>query len=925
MMAIPAKRRSGQEVTFCGLHWYSNNGFVALPVERKTRLLADLTCYVEQTFDRFPNDFENYRSLVGKLVSALPLTQLDRTALHGLYEPFARCNKLGPASVPILSGFSRGQLKEWRGALERSSACPLTQNRVGLPLCPSSFTIVYADARKDDAGASMGWYFHGFWTGMKLSGPLVQLHITHIEALAGCCGLLDCCQITGSNTMLVQVDASASSSTLSGAAHAIILQRIHHTFMQMELTRGFCNTSAVSLVKGLVNVMADLPSRLEADKMVAIGRLDGLKLNRFEPREITLAFLRDVERVLTPLEQFRSQAVSLNDAGDGPNARWLDDFLTGGAGAKEKRYSKATPTIRRAAPSASKKAVQRRWDVLSGHRKRGAVKQISPNTGHKAVLEYLTGPSRLEAQPLAGSYQAMLRDRQAKSRRVSVARDPGGRINMEQPPLLGNAGLDNFWEKRQWPIVRPSTYGTSQSDYASTLSGLRDRSEAYLSAQPKVDRGAWKVPQMSERRQQRYRALMDMGTPDNTIKQDQSGWRKWQAFCRFKGVQPLRMDMSANTGLNIPGQYEEQMLQMEFVLWQEEWVEGRTGLDEFGRKKKALPATLLANLRSVRRIHRKLRFPMAPVPTLADIEKGLNTAFSERYGTQALVKKAKTPFTREAITRIVGMLPNVVLPHCKVGDHTWFSFKAAVCLAAATGMRIDEFTCNARWTKKDGARSHLSWIFQGRHYKSLSRVQLMQLGWGDTAVVIPVPAKADRHLKYFGSKPMYFPFGDSTFNAAAALRDLELSFPVPPDQRNRYPFFPNNSVARAWTVAELRATFRAALVRVLPPQEAKLYSWHSFRVYLACAMQVLRCSDAEVQAFVRWRSPKSIPYYQQLGRQQYEDMMRRLANVEVDAGLLERLPVISEETELAGVAGILPAAGALQAEEVNDEGWESDG
>jgi len=235
-------------------------------------------------------------------------------------------------------------------------------------------------------------------------------------------------------------------------------------------------------------------------------------------------------------------------------------------------------------------------------------------------------------------------------------------------------------------------------------------------------------------------------------------------------------------------------------------------------------------------------------------------------------------------------------------------------------MRIDEFISNNGWSKRDGSRAHLEWIFEGRRRKYLTKSQLLRLGPGDSAVVMPMPAKADRHLKYFGSKPMYFPMTKSCFSAAAALRDLELSFPVPHLSRDSYPLIPIGHAKRAWTESELRTTFKAALSTVVPAHEAKLYSWHSFRVYLACAMQTLGCSDSQVQAFVRWRSAKSVPYYQQLGRSQYEDMMRRVALVEVDTGCLERMPVVSEETQLVATMGMMPAV-SMAANE--DDGWES--
>jgi len=663
IMAIPAKRKAGQEVVFCGLHWYSNQGFVALPSERKVRLLADLTCYVEDRFDLFPNDFASYRSLVGKLVSALPLTQLGRSNLYGLYHPYPRCNVLGPASTPVLTAFIRGQLKVWRAALQRSSACPLTQGGVEEPPCVENCTVVYADARKDEKGAALGWYFHGFWTSLVPTDVLAQLHITHLEVLASCCGLLDCFQLTGSERMLVQADASASESTLVGSAHASILQIIHHTFMGMAFTKKFCNTSSVSLVKGLVNVMADLPSRLEVEKMVAIGRLDGLKLVRFEPQKATVSFLEQVVRALTPLEQFRSQACSSNDAGDGPIMEWLNqvgrsEFELARQRRKERKVAKRSSELRK----------------VTGPRRSTPVVRIA-------------------VRPERGAHKKLRKQLHTRSKMIDLGSawlQEGSLLAFPRGELNRPVGQSRKQEANDSTHAATLTSSKTPTKYASslTLAGLRDVADGLLERQPRTSRGVWRIPPMAEHHQRKLREVMEKGTPDNTMRHDQSAWNKWAAFCRLKGVQPLRMDQAANTGLDLQGQYEEQMLQIEFIMWQEEWVQGRPSQ---GAARKALPSTLLANLRSVRRIHRKMRLPMAPVPTLADIEKGLNASFAEKYGAGALRRKAKTPITREAIERIVCMRPYVRLPVCRVGDPTWFAFKAAVCLAAATGMRIDEF------------------------------------------------------------------------------------------------------------------------------------------------------------------------------------------------------------------------------------------
>ena len=46
-----------------------------------------------------------------------------------------------------------------------------------------------------------------------------------------------------------------------------------------------------------------------------------------------------------------------------------------------------------------------------------------------------------------------------------------------------------------------------------------------------------------------------------------------------------------------------------------------------------------------------------------------------------------------------------------------------------------------------------------------------------------------------------------------------------------------------------------------PEDEAKRYSTHSFRIFLACAAHKAGVPSAEMQALCRWRSPESLGYF----------------------------------------------------------------
>jgi len=318
--------------------------------------------------------------------------------------------------------------------------------------------------------------------------------------------------------MLVQADASASESTLVGSAHAIILQIIHHTFMGMALTRKFCNTSSISLVKGLVNVMADLPSRLEVEKMVAISRLDGLKLVRFEPQKATLSFLEQVVRALTPLEQFRSQACGSNDAGDGPSMGWLDqlrrsEFELARQRLKDKKIAKQSPRLQKTAGS-----------------------RRSMPIGRIAVRHKAHGESRKQLgvqSKIIGLGQTSLQ---------------GGILSAFSRRELTTPVRQPRKQKVDDPVQATTpTSGRTPTRYASTLTlaGLRDVADSFLERQPRTSRGIWKIPQMGERHQRKLKELMDKGTPDNTLKHDQSAWNKRAAFCRLKGVQTRQAEAAA--------------------------------------------------------------------------------------------------------------------------------------------------------------------------------------------------------------------------------------------------------------------------------------------------------------------------------------------------------------------------------------------
>ena len=69
----------------------------------------------------------------------------------------------------------------------------------------------------------------------------------------------------------------------------------------------------------------------------------------------------------------------------------------------------------------------------------------------------------------------------------------------------------------------------------------------------------------------------------------------------------------------------------------------------------------------------------------------------------------------------------------------------------------------------------------------------------DYAVVIPPPSKADQFGTAWGSNPIYLRFSDTAaINAARAIRDLKLAWPIAAADRQNTPLFVISGVSVAF-------------------------------------------------------------------------------------------------------------------------------
>ena len=93
------------------------------------------------------------------------------------------------------------------------------------------------------------------------------------------------------------------------------------------------------------------------------------------------------------------------------------------------------------------------------------------------------------------------------------------------------------------------------------------------------------------------------------------------------------------------------------------------------------------------------------------------------------------------------------------------------------------------------------------------------------------------------------------------------------------------------------------LRRLMPAAQAAQYSWHSARIYLACALLDAGASSGQIQAMCRWLSEESLHIYTRMNETTYSYWLTRAMTARVDSvratSLRARIPDI-DDAQLAG-------------------------
>jgi hypothetical protein len=311
-----------------------------------------------------------------------------------------------------------------------------------------------------------------------------------------------------------------------------------------------------------------------------------------------------------------------------------------------------------------------------------------------------------------------------------------------------------------------------------------------------------------------------------------------------------------------------------------------------------LPTSALQVILGVRRVHRRLGYDTIPFRQVSAVLKSLMHEYCETHGPESLLPHRKSPLPHGVVLGLIDLCKEVgVVIGSRVVHHSlfWISLACLFAAMAQSGLRKAEISSQKSFTKKDMSRASLYLVLQGGEpVRNPTRLQLLNLKVGDYACLTPPPAKADQFGVIYGGLPIYLPFHPTTpLCAAREFQTLELAFPVSGPQRRDTPLFVEGD-GRPFKPSSLDTVLKHMLRLLVPSDKVSSYSWHSFRITLACSLLKAGASARQIQALCRWQSDRSLQIYARLGASDYGDLLDKANGVDISQVNISQLPALDE-------------------------------
>ena len=375
----------------------------------------------------------------------------------------------------------------------------------------------------------------------------------------------------------------------------------------------------------------------------------------------------------------------------------------------------------------------------------------------------------------------------------------------------------------------------------------------------------------------------------NTERADWGHWRKyWVPYCLEVGSSHWREDPDAAQPGHLLYQREVSIWAW-FLMFVWERIKPRSKRDPHAK-----PASAHQVLLAIRRRHklRGLKHCLPRMDAISMVLRGMTAAFRDQYGPEALLPARKEPIPYSVVDHMLMLQNGEVVGKERVDSSSflWHSRLGLIAVMKVSGERKSSFAVRSgeEHSITDASRATLVWLIDGDAQRTImepSLAQLRLLKPGDVAGLSPSTSKADQMGDKYGNFLIYLKLDFLPTNAAYRLLQIEINFPVQSRaDRKRTPLF-GPTLGRPFTFSQLDA-FLANLLKKIATERPDLlqmkdisrYSWHSFRISLACSLRSLSLhdksiDDATIQAFCRWATPDSLKVYARLSVHDYADII----------------------------------------------------
>ena len=394
----------------------------------------------------------------------------------------------------------------------------------------------------------------------------------------------------------------------------------------------------------------------------------------------------------------------------------------------------------------------------------------------------------------------------------------------------------------------------------------------------------------------------DRARPRSTKKKDKSYWKFWKIAMKALGAAPVRSNSSAVLGHCRAGhEREKRIVEMVFMLWANENPQYK-------------PSSMMARLHGVSRVHRlSMQLPFVSLSTVVALCKGIVQEQIDDHGPESIEVKRREPLQNWMLIRWLELPMGTSVGPYTVGDNLpWQGVRTWICYHASTGSRKADVALDdgVKWGLRHLSMWHACYEIRGVRSRHITQAQYEALDEQCLVHFKPVPCKNDPDGTRWSATPTTCRWHSlQTVNLAREFAKYDQMRALAPELRRGTPMFVNH-LGDPWRKGKLAWFFKQLLLAIMSAEEAALYTIHSFRIYLACALLAAGASKEMIKKMLRWASDEALNIYARDNADVIASWLDAARQAEVTSVRSSSLPDVHGVTLPSAAAFVPPAVSA---------------